>query len=227
MSKLPDRYDIEARYVPAVLSSAPFIALGFYFIAGIDIGFWSKLFTLSFGGITMTIALYKLAEQSCRLAGKYLEYRLFKDGLYLPTTTYLIVTDDTLSPERKKELYQKIKTLHKVDLSTASIDTPENRRRINEVIGQVRRKFIGKDTMVAQRNIQYGFFRNLSGGTLLAIPASIIGIILATLTRSVAAARVSEVLLICYLLILIFAVPILRFLGKQYAITLFDELLGS
>ncbi len=227
MSKLPDRYDIEARYVPAVLSSAPFIALGFYFIAGIDVGFWSKLFTLSFGGITMTIALYKLAEQSCRLAGKYIEYRLFKDGLYFPTTTYLIATDNTLSPERKQKLYKKIKKLHKVDLSATSTDTPENRRRINEVVGQVRRVFIGKDTMVAQRNIQYGFFRNLAGGTLLAIPASIVCIILAAIVNSVAAARVSEVLLAAYLLIFIFAVPILRFLGKQYAITLFDELLGS
>jgi hypothetical protein len=175
----------------------------------------------------MTIALYKLAEQSCRLAGKYIEYWLFKDGRYFPTTTYLIATDNTLSPERKKELYQKIKALHKVDLSSASKDTPKNRRRINEVIGQVRRKYVGKDTMVAQRNIQYGFFRNLSGGTLLAIPASVIGIILAELTHSAAATRVSEVLLVLYLIILLLAAPILRFLGKQYALTLFDELLGG
>jgi hypothetical protein len=226
-TKLPAKYDLEARYVPAVLCSAPFIALGFYFIVGIDAGFWSKLFALSFGGITMTVALYKLADQSCRLAGKYLEHVIFKNGTNFPTTAYLLAGDTTFTSHRKTELIQKIKALVKVDLSSFTKDNLTNRKRVNEVIGQVRRRFVGKNAMVTQRNIQYGFFRNLAGGTLLAIPASILGIALASFKHSLTAMRVSEVLLTCYLIILVLAVPVLKFLAKQYALTLFDELLGS
>lgn len=46
---MPDKYEIHAQYVPAVLYSASFTVIGFYFLAQIETDIWGAILTLGIG----------------------------------------------------------------------------------------------------------------------------------------------------------------------------------
>lgn len=224
---MADKYDIQARYIPAIVCSVPFVALGFYFLGSIDLNFWGKVFAIGFGGLTMMAALYQVFAHFCRLLGKWLEENMFNDGLDFPTTILLLDDDPTCTPERKSELYRKIKAEFNIELEGKTADTPANRRRIHEAVGQIRKRFFKKNEMVLQRNIQFGVAKNLAGGAIIAILTSVVAIILSWLTNSDTALKVSTFLLITYALLAVGALWAMKFTAKHYALTLFDEFIGG
>lgn len=222
-----DRYDVQARYAPAILCSAPFILIGFYFLNSIDADFWNKLLALSFGGVTMSVALYFLFAYSCRAVGKMLEERMFNNGLDFPTTNFLLKKDPTFSEEQKTNIRAKIKSEFGIDLDDKVSDTCNNRRRINEAVCQIRRKHSSDNKILLQRNIYFGFAKNMAGGSIIAILASLVATGLSMLFSLGAVMGISVILLLTYLLTTCIFIVSMKFTSKHYALMLFDSFLGN
>src|SRR5687768_11348989 len=104
-----DKYEVRTQYIPALLTSAPFIAFGFYFLGQLDTTFWNSLLTQAVSGVSMTFALYYLSAFTCRHAGKWIEDLMFQKGKNFPTTHFLLDDDTNCSLERKNEICKKIK----------------------------------------------------------------------------------------------------------------------
>jgi len=221
-----DRYDIEARYVPALASSVPFLFFGYYFINGIDGAFWQSAFALTVGSVGLSTALYLIAVHFCRTLGKVIEERWFRNGLTFPTTAFLIDSDTNLTPNRKTEIRRKVKKQFNIDLGTATEGTDADRRLIHEAVGQIRKTFYRNNHLLQQRNIQFGLTRNLLAGSLVAITVSAAGLFLGSLTNNTTASAVAVTLLIAYLFLATASVLLLKFTARQYAYTLYDEFIA-
>lgn len=224
---MPDKYEVRTQYTPALLCSVPFIAIGIYFIGGIDAGFWSSVLGQTAGGISMTVALYYFAAFICRHVGKWIEERVSKNGLYFPTTDYLIEDSKICTPERQSEIIKKINNEFGIDLSSRQADSESNRRRIHEAIGAIRKKFFQKSDPILLRNIQFGFSKNLAGGALVAALTALCLAIGSVLTQNTVSFKVSIVLFLIYVVLTIFGLMAMKSNGIRYAHTLFDEYLAS
>jgi hypothetical protein len=222
-----DRYDIEARYVPALVGSVPFLFFGYYFINGVDGAFWQSAFALAIGTIGLSTALYLIAIHFCRTVGKVIEEYWFRRGLAFPTTEFLLDNDTSLTPSRRADIRRKIKQQFNIDLGDALEGTDANRRLIHEAVGQIRTLFYRKNHLVQQRNIQFGMTRNLLAGSLIAIAVSSAGLLLSSWIGNDAASAVALTLLIMYILLAIASAALLKFVAQQYAHTLFNEYMAN
>lgn len=222
---MPDKYEIHAQYVPTILYSASFAVISFYYLSQIKTDFWGTVLTLGVGGISMTFALYQLAKHMSRFVGVKLQEWIFRDGQNLPTTRFLLDNDTTYSAERKAEIVSKIKNEFGFNLSANTTDSFTNRRRIHEVVGQVRKRYIKRE-MVLQRNIQYGFWRNLMGGALIALPVSVVAVTLGYVTRLKTGLVMASLFLLAYFVTGIVSFFAMKLCAKYYALALYDELLS-
>lgn len=221
-----DRYDVEARYVPALVTSVPFLFFGHYFIGGLDGVFWQSALGIKIGSLGLPAALYLVTVHFCRTIGKVLEENWFRNGLAFPTTEFLIDTDTSLTQNRKMEIRRKIKKYFKIDLSDTHKDTDANRRLIHEAVGQIRNVFYKKNHLIQQRNIQYGLTRNLLAGSIIAAFVSASGLLVSNLLGNNTASTIALTLLVMYILLAIISVVLVNFTARQYAHTLYNEFMA-
>ena len=223
---MADKYEVHAQYVPAIIYSASFALIAFYFLAQIPTDIWGTILKFGVGGTTMTFALYQLAKHSGRFLGVRLQELVFQEGRDLPTTRFLLDSDPNYTPDCKAEIIAKIKDKFGADLTGRTADTSANRQRIHEIIGQIRKKYI-KAEMVLRRNIQYGFWRNLAGGSAIAVVVSVAAIILSLATQMSVALEISSIFLGAYILVGVFSFFAMKLCAKYYALALYDELLSD
>ncbi len=224
---MPDKYEIETHYYPALLNSVPFLLLGYYFLSNIDNAFWGHAATATIGGIGIASALYWLQMSMCRAIGKVIEDRLFDTGKKMPTTELMITSDQRLSQDRKGSIVAKVQKDFGIKLKGRLEDTPSNRVFINEAIGQIRTKMGRNNPLISQRNRQYGFVRNMLGGALLAEAASVLGIAVSMLSDNSIALNLAVFFAVIYAVVAGIMFALLRFMGVQYACALYDEYLAS
>jgi len=226
-TSIPDRYDVEARYVPALICSVPFLFLGFYYLNGLDSIFWQSAFALTIGSVGFSTALFLVVIHFCRAIGKAIEEKMFRRGLTFPTTEFMLNEDTNLSPERKAKIISKVKQKFDIDLSKKISGSDQDRRAVHEAVGQIRSMFHKNSQLIQQRNIQFGFTKNLLGGSVLAVTVSMIGVILSIVTSNSVALKVSFVLLASYFILGLASFSLVRFTARHYAHTLYDEFLAS
>jgi hypothetical protein len=224
---MPDRYELRTQYIPALLCSLPFTALGVYFLHNLDTAFWNTVLAQAAGGIGMAAALYYLASKICRSVGKMIEEKTFKDGREFPTSRFLMDDDDHFSDDFKQEIFRKVKNELGIELSGKTSDRATDKKRVHEAVGRIRQKFFQKNELIAQRNIDYGFSRNLLGGAIVALLASVLVAALSTLTNADTALRISALLIIWNILLIVFGWLTLRSNADRYAHTLFTEFVSS
>ena len=222
----PDRYDIEARYAPALVCSVPFLFFGFYFFSGLATEFWHSAFAVNTGTISLSSAIFFVLVHFCRMVGKIIEEKMYRDGLNFPTTTLLLDNSTNLSEDRKAKIIAKIKSSFGTNIKNRTEGSDSDRRLIHESVGQIRSLFYKKSPMLLQRNIQFGFAKNLLGGSILATLAAIIGLILSKVMSNEQAAGVSLLLVSIYAALALFSYVLVRFTAKHYAHTLYDEFLS-
>ena len=143
-----NRYNIESRYIPSLVCSVPFFFLGYYYLVGIDSQFWSSVTGLTLGGIGFTTAMLIVMVNFCRNFGKFLEEKVFNDGLSFPTTMFLLDNDTNLSPSYKMTVIKKIKEKFDIDLTHETEGTVANRRTINEAVRRINNIFFGRSDFV-------------------------------------------------------------------------------
>lgn len=224
---MPDKYDVQARYVPALVCSVPLLFLWFYYLKGLDGSFWQSVSVVAIGSLGLSTALFIVVVHFGRAIGKLMEEKMFKRGLTFPTTEFLLDTDNNLSPDMKAKIISKIHARFGIQLSARTKDTGINRRAIHEAIGQVRSMFYKKNPMVLQRNIQFGLSKNLFGGCVLATGASILGLILSLPSHDTTTLQIAASLIAIYSVVGIGSFVLIPFTARHYATTIYDEFMAS
>ena len=175
-----DEYTINARIYPSLICAIPALVLVATFgddtlkvmieeIAAVEV----------FGRISVSLAVFVFLMHVSRFLGKDIfERKLFKNELHFPTTTLLLASDDSLSPEFKMLIANKVKS--EFDLALPSLDDERSeesnaRVRIRDIVARIRAS-TGNAALVLQRNWEYGFVRNLVGGSTISVFFSGLGV---------------------------------------------------
>ena len=227
MNNLFNEYGRKARLFPALLCVIPFLVLKHFLIdPHLDLSFTDTLFTKIAGDISLSTVLMYLLAQVNRLVSKL----IFEDKTKFPTTQMLLSSSPEMSAELRSRIDQRIRNDFKLSLPTSteeelSIDNAKT--RIKEIVHLIINK-VGNGTLLLQHNIEYGFARNLIGGSLFAfIVAFSCSIVFSSAFKNETAFIISAVLSVIYLIPIIFSRIILNHHSKEYARILFREYLGS
>jgi len=146
----------------------------------------------------------------------------------MPTTNYLLNSDSTLANSVKSQIVQKIAAefdIHILDQNAENENEEEARKTISSAIAQVR-NVTRDNSMILQHNIEYGFVRNLIGGSVLAAIISILNIFLFQYTfTNPFAFKLNLVFLLVYILPIILSKFLINRYGNYYAKILFEQYL--
>ena len=227
MNNIFDEYSRKARLFPALLCSLPFLVVKHYLI---DSYFGSSLAnefsTLLIEDTSLVLVLTYLLAQ----ANRFISKNLFENKSKFPTTLMLLPSSNALSPEFRIRLEQKV--LNDFQLAIPNLtdeqSNPENTKtRLKEIVSLIINK-VGNGRLLLQHNVEYGFVRNLIGGSVVSSFVSCVSTVLfAFVFPNKTAEIISIAFLIAYLIPIILSKPILNNFGKEYARILFREYLGS
>jgi len=223
-----DAYTVTARIFPGILCAIPFFILHFFYLRPVLGQFWGELLAVKItSDATILIAFLFLHIQVSRYISKeFYERRIFKSGFSLPTTDYLLHSDSHFSRDYTNRIHAKIKVEFGIDVLTREeeLQVPDRSRQlIAEAVTHVRAK-VGEGKLTGQHNAEYGFVRNLVGGSVIGLLVSIIdGIIFSVVLPIPNAFWISFVLALLYLLVLIFANKLITAFGHSYAKVLIQE----
>jgi hypothetical protein len=163
-----NKYELNARIYPTIITLFPFIILGTYFSVQYD------SFYQAIGGIGLTAVFTFLFGQIGRDRGKKAEKKLWKEWGGTPSTQILRYSDDTFDAHTKTNIHLKLHSLTNTGDANMHIEesnNPENADSVylswcNYLRSQTRDTT--KFKLLFSENINYGFRRNLWG---LKLPA--------------------------------------------------------
>lgn len=227
-----DKYDLQARLLPSLITVAP-VTVIVYHLDQQYIGFLAWL-----GGFEiMSILTFQLAiaviymHLNGRIFGKTLQNSLFKHGRYFPTTDLLISGYTTFSENKRQKLIRAIKhDFQDVRIpGKAMMENNEDKARLLLYEATTMVKNAMRDNaLVRQHNIEYGMLRNLCGGSLGGL---ILGILALTFLLFIEADNgwlvMTTGLILFYILILLVSPVLLKYYGKIYAETLYEQYLSQ
>lgn len=178
----------------------------------------------------LSAAIIFLLVQINRLIAKEIFQRWhFRDELYMPSTNHLLLNSTYYPITIKNKIRDKIATQFQINLLNAVEEqqSPENARKmVATAVSQIRNT-LRENVMLLQHNIEYGFWRNLIGGSLIAVFFS--GIIIWYGYRNNFSDLIS-IGLICFILFLIPVIlsrMIIRYYGRYYAKILYEQFLST
>lgn len=227
MSSLFNEYGLKARLFPALLCSLPFLLIK-HFIVDVYVG--SALSSTLFVVITGDISLAAVSSYLLAQINRFVSKILFEDKSKFPTTLMLLPSNRGLSDEFRKKIEEKVNTDFKLSLPNfadeqANIENAKT--RIKEIVSLIINK-VGNGTLLLQHNIEYGFVRNLIGGSVVAATVSIgSSIVFSFVVENSTAFVLSTALSLCYLTLILFSKAILKNYSEEYACILFREYIGS
>lgn len=224
-----DKYNRVARLYPSLIILIPFLLFTINCrLANLENVFDSILGVKIIGNITISVVLLYFFIQINRFLGKFLFERIiFKNELQMPTTRFMLFNDNEFSREYKNQIRAKIKNDFQIELPSEFEESQNNenvRKRILEAVGLIRQK-VKNGRLLLQYNIEYGFSRNLIGGSILGLLMSVFNIVYFYNINDKIIGGISIALAICFALLLIICKPIINHLGNQYAKRLFQEYL--
>src|SRR5437016_5411784 len=156
-------YELFARYLPAILTSIPFLFLGYFLLHATGTrDLMTFLLSLKFFGYLSFsfIGLY-FYSQLIRTTSKYFEKRLFHDRVGFPTTYFMLYANREYSDAFKDAYRKRVKK----ELGFALLSKTEEEanpveavRRLNDITKQIILR-VGEGVLVGKHNQWYGFFR--------------------------------------------------------------------
>ena len=223
-------YYLKARLFPTVLTSIPVLILYNRFVASL---YHDKLENIYPALPTITDVIFSgaiifLLVQINRFLSKEIFQRLyFKDEINMPTTILLLKSNSELETSIKQKIEDKIKNKFDIallSLNEESADETRARKLISITVSQIR-NVLRENSLLLQHNIEYGFFRNLIGGSFLAFLISLIILIYSHCTGDIATRNLSFILTTMYFLPIILSKVIINRYGKYYAKILYEQFL--
>jgi type III secretory pathway component EscS len=224
-------YKRNAVVIPAILILLPFAVLHYYYLDSKIQGI-AHLFDIlkTLSRVALPLAFLLLITNTARLIGKgYFEKRYFKDSLYMPTSTLLLYSDQTLSKAYKQKIRARIKEMFAIRLLSEAdeeIDELEARRTIADAVGYIRNR-VKDGYMLLKYNIFYGFWRNLVGGSVIGLFICIINfIIFGYIQFQPEALWLTGAMAAVYITLLISSKWATGVLGRMYARRLYEEFMS-
>ncbi len=222
-----NKYTREARIFPTIISAIPILLFQYYFFNKEISDFLVFLGKIEMvGNITISIIILYFVAQINRFISKIF---FEKEEIYMPSTDFLLFQNSEYSDEYKEKIYEKLEKDFNLKLPSKSSQEKNElnaRKRISEVMSLARKK-IGNGKLLLQHNIEYGFWRNLSGGAILAVLFSVVTAYLSFTQDKSTIFIVSLILLLSFLVILIFNKFFIDRVGKLYARVLIQEYMES
>lgn len=215
-----------------MLSSIPFFVLSHYFVTPKIGDLITVVSTYTWAGdLTITAAGVFLMMQASRWISKpFFEDRIFKNGSEFPTTNFLLFSDRQYSKDYTNQIHEKIATDFNITLHTEREEAEnlnEARQRIKEAVSLMRNT-VGDNGLVLQHNIEYGFVRNLAGGTVIALLITSVSLLLFYFAPyNETALILSIVLFVIYSIYLLLSGIVIRYVGNNYADVLITEYMNS
>lgn len=218
-----DEYNLKARVFPALITAIPLFLIKHYIV---NQYFSFSLTQVVFGDVSILLILVYFFSQINRLISK----GLFEKKTNFPTDTALLPSSSVLSKQYRDNLSQKIQTDFNLVLPSLK-DENENEQEVKVRIREIVKSIINKvrdGHLLLQHNIEYGFSRNLLGGSVVASVVSFVNIFLFVfLFENKIIAVLSVILFVIYSLIVLCHKKILRHFAEEYTQVLFREYLGS
>lgn len=221
-------YYLKARLYPTILTMIPLVVLYIYYLSPSVDAVLSPVWDLLpiFTGVAINVCLMFLLVLLNRFISKAVFQKLFyQDDLKMPTTDYLMPDHPLLDNSSRKRYYQYIKIDFNVDMAKElkKLETETQKRvMIARIVGQIRTKLRG-NKMLLQHNIEYGFFRNFVGGSLISLLTSIVLLIVSICSNNYSIMITSAIMIVVYLLPIIFSKQLITIHGKNYASVLFEQ----
>lgn len=231
MKKLTNSYYLKARLFPSVLTVIPVLVFINYMINAHLSAELSHLNTALplVTSLGISAALVFLMVQVNRIISKELFERIiFRSDTAFPTTEFLMPDTSHLSSQIKTLLIQKIHSRYGIVIPI-SIDNTYNdsdtRLAISTAVSQIRNE-LRDNSLLLQHNIEYGFVRNLLGGTILALLFTICSLVAGFYYDEVSLVSFAFVMLIIYSIPLLLCNFLVRRLGRYYAKVLYEQFLS-
>ncbi|MFM7017604.1 hypothetical protein [Flavobacterium sp.] len=223
-------YYLKARLFPTVLTSIPALILYNKFVASLYHDKLENIYTAlpTITDVIFSGAIIFLLVQINRFLSKEIFQRLyFKGEINMPTTNLLLKSNNELETSIKQKIEDKIKNKFDITLLSSteeSADEPRARKLIATTVSQIR-NVLRDNSLLLQHNIEYGFFRNLIGGSFLAFVISLIILISSHCTGDIATRNLGFILTSIYFLPIILSKVIINRYGKYYAKILYEQFL--
>ena len=227
-----DKYYIKARLYPSIICAIPLLSTYFFGFSEQAKSFIDFLQDFTWAGdVTISVALIFLMIQLNRFVAKEIFQRVFfKDEVRMPTTNYLLHSDSFLPKAIKNKIRQKIHKEFNIQLADENSENEnelEARKVIITAVSQIR-NVTRKNALLLQHNIEYGFMRNLIGGSFLAIIISIFNVYFFTkIQNNDFAVQLNIVLFIIYLIPILLSKIIVKRYGHYYAKVLLEQYLNQ
>lgn len=231
MANSKNTYFLRARLFPALITSIPMLIFVNKIIAVKYASALKNLYDIlpviaHFG---LSAAIVFLFVQINRFVAKEVFQRFyFREELYMPSTNYLLQNNIFYPLPIRNSIRNKIKDKFKIDLLDASEEAADenNARKIIAVaVSQIRNSLRG-NALLFQHNIEYGFWRNLIGGSLIALIFSVVIFIYGSYQHLPDQRIVAVICFLLYLLPVVLSAVIIRYYGKYYAKILYEQFLS-
>lgn len=223
-------YYLKARLFPTMLTIIPFITFIFlltekYSDRIIALGNYSILLSrLSF----IPAVIFFMVQINRFVAKEIFQRFYFADELNMPTTIMLLLSDSELPLPIKENIRKQIEIKFGIKLKDAYSENqnPEAAKKlIATAVSQVR-NVLRENKLLLNHNIEYGFVRNLIGGSLVSFLFSLIcAIICCVFLNELKYSITFASFAIFYLIPILLSSLIIKKYGKYYAKVLFEQFL--
>jgi len=223
-------YYIQARLFPTILTVIPLLIFVNTIVATLYYDTLKAIFSVLplITNLGLSAALLFLMVQVNRFIAKEVFQRFyFQNEICMPTTNHLLWTDTFFDNSIKEKIRSKIESKFGLTLMTdveESADEPKSRKQIVTAVSQIRNS-LRDNRLLLQHNIEYGFFRNLLGGCLIAIIFSIGTFIYGFAKDEHSLKLTGIVLMVIYVIPIIFSKPIIKRFGNYYSKILYEQFL--
>jgi hypothetical protein len=179
--------------------------------------------------IGFSTALLFLMVQINRFIAKEVFQRIyFKEETQMPTTNHIMWSSIHYDNSTKTNIRSKIKSKFDITLMSPDeerADEANARKQICIAVSQIRNS-LRDNKLLLQHNIEYGFFRNLLGGCLIALIFSICILIYGFTTAEMGLKITGIALSIIYLIPILFSSLIINRFGSYYSKILYEQFLS-
>lgn len=146
----------------------------------------------------------------------------------MPTTNHIMVKNTFYAEPIKNNIREKIKDKFSISLMS-STDEAQNENNARKVIAaavsQIRIALKG-NSMLLQHNIEYGFWRNLIGGSLLSVIFSATIFFYGGYHHLPDLKTIGLICLIIYLVPILLSKLIINYYGRYYSKILYEQFLS-
>ena len=164
-----------------------------------------------------------------RLVSKEVFQRFyFKDEISMPTTNHLLWSNSKIDNQTKAMIREKIQTHYSITLMDEESETLNEltcRKQVVTAVSQIRNS-LRENKLLLQHNIEYGFFRNFLGGSLIAIVFSIAILIYGNIQHDTTLVTTGTLLTIIYLTPILLSKILINRYGNYYSKILYEQFLS-